>query len=182
MICGARIVVSLALVVVAMTAACSTAPTTQQAKDDLVRDAASALTALDREIPGVLSLVRGSYGYAMFPSVSKGGLGLGGAYGRGVVYAQGRLIGYADVTQGSLGLQVGGQTYRQLIVFDDKAALDRFTQGRFDLAADTSAIVIQPGYAERVRLTEGATMFSRPIAGLMGELAMAGQQFSFVPR
>ncbi len=181
MIRSARVTVSLALVV-AMTAACSTAPATQQAKDDLVRDAANALTALDREIPGVESLVRGRYGYALFPSISKGGLGLGGAYGRGVVYAQGHLIGYADVTQGSLGLQVGGQTYRQLIVFDDKMALDRFTQGRFDLSADTSAVMIQPGYAESVQSIEGVTMFSRPIGGLMGELAMAGQQFSFVPR
>jgi Las17-binding protein actin regulator len=165
-----------------MMVACSTAPATQEGKDDLVRQAAAALTAWNREIPGVEGFARWNYGYALFPEIAKGGVGLGAAYGRGVVYAQGQHIGYADLSQGSVGLQLGGQTYQELIVFDDKAALERFKEGGFALSADTSAVLIKPGYAASVGFTEAATIFLKPIGGLMGEMVMAGQQLTFVPR
>src|SRR5262245_3928897 len=100
-------------------AACSTAPSTQEGKDDLVRQAAAALSAWNQEVPGVEALARGSYGYALFPEIGKGGIGLGGAYGRGVVYERGQHVGYADLLEGSIGLQLGGQSLQELIVFDD---------------------------------------------------------------
>src|SRR5262249_50990679 len=100
----------------------------------------------------------------------------------GVVYAQGQHIGYADLSEGSLGLQLGGQSYQELIVFDDVRALDRFKQGRFALSADTSAVVIKPGYAASVGSIDGATGFLKPNGGLMGELVLAGRQLTFVPK
>ena len=163
-------------------AACSTAPPTQEGKDDLVREAAAALTAWNQEVPGVEAFARGSHAYALFPEIGKGGIGLGGAYGRGVVYAGGQHIGYADLSEGSLGLQLGGQSYQQLIVFDDARALDRFKQGRFALSAETSAVAIKPGYAASLRTVEGVTVFSKPNGGLMRELVLAGQRLTFVPR
>jgi lipid-binding SYLF domain-containing protein len=177
----ARVGISLALVIGLMVA-CSTAPTTPEGKDDLVRRAAAALTAWNREIPGVEAFARGSYGYALFPEIAKGGLGLGAAYGRGVIFAQGRHIGYVDLSQASLGLQAGGQTYQELIVFDDRAALDRFRQDRLDLSAETSCVLIKPGYAESIRLVKGVTVFFKPLGGVMGEMVMAGQRFTFAPR
>src|SRR5262249_54535439 len=78
---------ALAALIIPTMVACSTAPTTQEGKDDLVRKAAAALTAWNQEIPGIERFTRGSYGYAMFPEIGKGGAGLGWAYGRGVVYA-----------------------------------------------------------------------------------------------
>jgi len=172
----------LLVLVIGMMVACSTAPTTQEGKDDLAREAAAALTAWNQEVPGVEGYARSSYGYALFPGIGKGGIGLGMAYGRGVVYSEGQLIGYADLSEGSVGLQLGGQAFQELIVFDDKAAFERFTQGRFAVSADTSAVLIAPGWAARVRLAEGATVFFKPIGGLMGELTLAGQQLSFVPK
>jgi lipid-binding SYLF domain-containing protein len=173
--------VPLALVI-GLIVACSTAPTNQEGKDDLVRQAAAALTAWDQEVPGVEVFARSSYGYALFPEIARGGIGLGGGYGRGVLYAQGQHIGYADLSQGSLGFLVGGQAYQELIVFDDKAALERFKQGRFDVSADSSGVLITWGYTDRVAFIEGATVFLKPIGGALVEVTMSGQRFTFVPR
>jgi lipid-binding SYLF domain-containing protein len=118
----------------------------------------------------------------LFPEIARGGIGLGGGYGRGVLYAQGQHIGYADLSQGSLGFLVGGQAYQELIVFDDKAALERFKQGRFDVSADSSGVLITWGYTDRVAFIEGATVFLKPIGGALVEVTMSGQRFTFVPR
>jgi lipid-binding SYLF domain-containing protein len=181
MIRKARVGVPLALVI-GMMVACSTAPTSQAGKDDLVKRAAATLTAWNQEVPGVESFARWSFGYALFPEIAKGGIGLGAGYGRGVVYAQGQHIGYADLSQGSLGLLVGGQVYQELIVFDDNAALARFKQGGFDVSADSSGVLITWGYTERVASMGGATVFLKPIAGALAEVTMSGQRFRFVPR
>src|SRR4030095_17083613 len=91
------------------------------------------------EAPAVGALVKRSYGYSLFPNVVKGGLVVGGAYGRGVVYERGQHSGYSDLSQGSVGLQVGGQSFSELLVFENKEALERFKAGRFGFAAGASA-------------------------------------------
>ena len=181
MINSARASILVALVIWCM-AACSTAPRSPEGRDDLVRRAAAALTAWNQQIPGVEGFARQSVGYAMFPEVAKGGVGIGGAYGRGVVYEQGQHIGYAGLSQGTLGLQFGGQTYQELIVFDDRAALERFKQGRFDLSATTSAVLVKWGYAASVGPVGGATVFFKPLGGFMREMVVAGQSLTFAPR
>ncbi len=90
---------------------CSTAPSTVGGRDELLQQATSTLGEMNREDSGLDELTKKAYGYALFPQVAKGGLVLGGGYGRGVVYEQGQHIGYADLSQASFGLQVGGQTY-----------------------------------------------------------------------
>ena len=179
MVWTARIVVALAFAIGGL-GGCSTAPGTREAKDELVRQAAAALNEWNREIPGVEGFAQRSYGYAMFPEIAKGGIGIGAAYGRGVVYEQGRHIGYADVTHGSLGAQVGGQAYQQLVVFDGTAALERFKRGGLDFSADTSGVLLTTGYAAHVQFIEGVTIFSRPLGGAMGEASMGAQRFTFV--
>jgi lipid-binding SYLF domain-containing protein len=178
---GSVRIVRLALVL-GLVVGCSTAPRTQEGKDDLVRQAAAALSDWNRQVPGIESFARGSYGYVMFPGIGKGGAGIGAAYGRGVVYAEARHIGFADVSQGSLGLLIGGQSYQELIVFDDKAALERFKQGQFDLSADSTAVLIAPGYTGRIRFIEGVTVLFRPVGGLMAEATVSGQRFTFVDK
>jgi lipid-binding SYLF domain-containing protein len=176
--CRARIV-RLALVL-GLVVGCSTAPRTQEGKDGLVRDAAAALSDWNRQAPGIESFARGGYGYVMFPGIGKGGIGIGAGYGRGVVYAESRHIGFADVSKGSLGLLIGGQSYQELIVFDDKAALERFKQGQFDLSADSTGVLATWGYTTRVRLIGGVTVFFRPIGGVMAEVTVDAQRFTFV--
>jgi hypothetical protein len=108
----------------------------------------------------------------MFPSIGKGGLGLGAAYGRGVVWEQGEHLGYADPSHAPVGLQAGGQAYQALVVFDGKAALERFKQGGLDFSADSSAVLLEGGYVATLRFVDGVTVFSRPIGGAMGEASI----------
>jgi ABC transporter substrate binding protein len=140
------------------------------------------MSEMSREDPGLDELVRRGYGYALFPEISKGGLVFGGAYGRGVVYEQGQHIGYADLSQASFGLQVGGQTYSELVVFENKAALEGLKQGRVDLAADASAVILKTGAAVGARFVEGVAVIVRPIGGAMAEATVGGQQVTYMPK
>ncbi len=161
---------------------CSTAPSTREGRDDLLQQATATMGEMSSEDPALDELVRKGYGYALFPEVAKGGLVFGGAYGRGVVYEQGQHIGYADLSQASFGLQVGGQTYSELIVFENKAALEGLKQGRFDLAADASAVILKAGAAVSAEFVEGVAVIVRPIGGAMAEATVGGQQMTYVPK
>ncbi len=161
---------------------CSTAPTTQEGRQELVEQATATLREMGQEDPGVESLSRRGYGYALFPEVTKGGLVFGGGYGRGVVYEQGQHIGYASLTQGSVGLQVGGQTYSELIVFENKAALDRFKENRLDFTADASAIIATNGAAANAQFIDGIVVVITPVSGGMAQAAVGGQQITYVPK
>ena len=161
---------------------CSTAPSTVGGRDELLQQATSTLGEMNREDSGLDELTKKAYGYALFPQVAKGGLVLGGGYGRGVVYEQGQHIGYADLSQASFGLQVGGQTYSELVVFENKAALERLKQGRVDLAADASAVILKTGAAANARFVDGFAVFIRPIGGAMAEATVGGQQVTYVPK
>jgi len=178
---GSARIVGLA-VVFGLVVGCSTAPRTQEARDELVRDAAVALSDWNRQAPGIESFAWAGYGYVMFPGIGKGGVGIGAGYGRGVVYEHTRHVGFADLSQGSLGLLIGGQSYQELIVFDDKATMERFKHGQFDLSADSTGVMVKWGYTTRVRLIEGVTVFFRPIGGAMVEATVSGQRFSFVDK
>src|SRR5262249_5853361 len=83
--------------------------------------ASSALKTLD---PSLQQQIASAYGYAIFPAVAKGGAIVGGAYGRGEVYEQGKMVGWADLTQATIGAQLGGQSFSELILFENKAALE----------------------------------------------------------
>lgn len=161
---------------------CSTAPVTQEGRDELVQQATATMTQMSAGDPGVDSLIRRSYGYALFPEVTKGGLVFGGGYGQGVVYAQGQHIGYASLAQASFGLQVGGHTYRELIVFENKAALDRFRENRLDFTADAEAFLADNGAAANAQFIDGIVVVVTPLAGAMAQAAIGGQQITYVPK
>jgi lipid-binding SYLF domain-containing protein len=161
---------------------CSTAPTTTTERDELARKAHAEHQEWNKLDPGLEALANKSYGFAFFPEITKGGLVVGGAYGRGVVYEQGQPIGYADVTQGSVGLQAGGQTYSELIVLENKAAMERFKQNKVDFGADASAVIAKTGAAANARFVDGVAVFVRPTAGAMAEAALGGQRVTYVPK
>jgi lipid-binding SYLF domain-containing protein len=158
---------------------CATAPTSRADRDALLAEATASLQQMRTEDPALGELVRRGYGYALFPKVTKGGLGVGGAYGRGVVYEQGRHVGYSDVSQASVGLQAGGQTFSELLLFESKDALDRFKAGQFNFAADASAVVLESGTATNVAFVNGVAVVVRPIGGAMVEAALGGQKFAY---
>jgi len=170
------------ILVTGLLISCSTAPSTPGDRDVLLQQATTTMTEMSREDPGLDELTKKGYGYALFPEVAKGGLIFGGGYGRGVVYEQGQHIGYADLSQASFGLQVGGQTYSELIVFENKAALERLKQGRVELAADASAVILKTGAAANARFFDGFAVFVKPIGGAMAEASIGGQQVTYVPK
>ena len=176
-----RCTTALALVVTiaGLLASCATAPATREDKAALVAEATSRWQQMRVADPSLGALVQRGYGYALFPDVGKAGLGVGGAYGRGVVYERGQHIGYADLTQGTIGAQVGGQSFSELLVFEHKAALDRFKAGEFGFAAGASAVVLKSGVATNPNFVDGVAVVVEPIGGVMVEAAIGGQQFTY---
>lgn len=161
--------------------ACSTAPQSEEGRSTLVADAQAALAGMKADDPSLDEFIMSGHGYAIFPSVGKGGVGLGGAYGKGVVYEGDRLLGYTDLTQATIGLQLGGQSYSELIVFENEMALRDFTSGDLEFAAQASAVALKAGASADAEFTDGVAVFTRPIGGLMYEASIGGQQFDFVP-
>ena len=175
-------VITAICVAAGLLAGCSTAPPSSSEKDELSRKAQAERQEWNKLDPGIEALAKKSHGFAFFPEITKGGLVFGGAYGRGVVYEAGQMSGYADVTQASFGLQAGGQTYAELIVFEDKAALDRFKQNRTDFGANASAIIAETGAATNARFVDGVAVFVRPTVGAMAEASLGGQRTTYVAK
>ncbi|MFV8369687.1 YSC84-related protein [Flavobacterium sp. LB2R40] len=120
-----------------------------------------------------------AYGYAIFPNVGKGGFGIGGAAGNGVVYEQNKLVGMAKLSQVSIGFQAGGQAYREVIFFESKNDLERFKNSRFEFSAQASAVAVTAGASANVKYTDGVMVFTMQKGGLMYEAAIGGQKFKF---
>ncbi len=163
-------------------AGCTTAPLSPESRAALLDHATLAMQDMNRMDPGVAALVGKGYGYALFPEVVKAGLGIGGGYGQGVVYEQGQHVGYADLTLGSVGPQIGGQTFSELIVFENKAALDRFKLSPVDFTAGVAAMILQNAAAVNATFIDGIAVVVRPITGAMAEATIGGQQFKYVPK
>lgn len=159
--------------------ACVTAPVSVEGKADIERDAANTLAAAKAADPTLGSVINGSAGYAVFPKVGKAAAGVGGAYGKGVLYQGGRAVGYCDLTQATVGLQLGGQTYAEIIAFETKSAVETFKQGNFRFTAQATAVALKSGAGANAKYQDGVAVFTMDEAGLMYEAAVGGQKFSY---
>jgi lipid-binding SYLF domain-containing protein len=142
-----------------------------------------------------------SYGYAVFPTIGKGGVGVGGAHGKGRVYARGAHVGDTTVTQLTIGFQLGGQAYSQIIFFEDERSFTEFTSGNFEFGAQATAVAITAGASAQATTTgtgagasggqsdakaigdyyKGMAVFTIAKGGLMYEASVGGQKFSYKP-
>ena len=118
-------------------------------------------------------------GFAVFPNIAKAGLGFGGARGSGEVFEDGKVIGSTTVTQLSFGFQLGGQAFSQIIFFQNKRDIDRFTDGNFEFGASASAALITEGANASVDYTNGVAVMTFSKGGLMYEASIGGQKFTF---
>ena len=118
-------------------------------------------------------------GYAVFPNIGKGGFGIGGARGKGEVFEKGNVIGSTILTQVSIGFQLGGQAFSQIIFFKDKKSLDRFTEGNFEFGASASAALITEGANASADYSDGVAVLTFSKGGLMYEASIGGQKFSY---
>lgn len=166
----------------ALMTGCHTTPTTEGGRQTLEQDAQAALTRMTTRDPSLRPFLDRAYGYVIFPSIGKGGAIVGGAYGRGVVYQGGRAEGYADVTQASIGLQLGGQSYTQLIAFQDLATFNQFKANTLTFSANASAVAIKAGAGAATQFQNGTAVFTDSETGLMGEASIGGQQLRYQPR
>jgi lipid-binding SYLF domain-containing protein len=165
--------------VAGLLAGCATAPASRPERETLLTDSVMALKRMSAEDRGVAALVKRGSGYALFPTVTKGGLVVGGARGQGVLYEQGRHTAYCDLTQATVGAQAGAQTFSELLVFEHKAALDRFKAGQLTFAADASAVALRAGVATAdIPFVDGVAVAVSPLSGVMVEAAIGGQQFT----
>ncbi len=122
-----------------------------------------------------------AYGYAVFPTIGKAGVGVGGAYGKGRVYEKGKYVGDTSVTQLSIGFQLGGQGYSQIVFFQDQRAYKEFTSGNFEFGADANAVAITATTAGGA-YNKGMATFTVVKGGLMYEASISGQKFSYKAR
>ena len=122
---------------------------------------------------------REAAGFAVFPNIAKAGLGIGGARGNGEVFEDGKVIGSTTVTQLSFGFQLGGQAFSQIIFFQNKRDIDRFTDGNFEFGASASAALITEGANASVDYANGVAVMTYSKGGLMYEASIGGQKFTF---
>jgi lipid-binding SYLF domain-containing protein len=125
------------------------------------------------------SLFENAYGYVIFPNVGKGGIGVGGAAGNGVVYERNNVIGMAKLSQVSVGFQAGGQAYREVIFFETQKELDRFKGSQLEFSAEVSAVAVTAGASAKAKYTKGVMVFTMQKGGLMYEASVGGQKFKF---
>ncbi len=163
-------------------AGCETAPATSNERSILEEQAEFTLGMMQKQEPDLDPLLAKAYAYAVFPTVSKGGLIAGGVYGRGVVYQHGVLTGYADLSQATIGGQIGGQTYSELLIIEDEPAMNRLKTGKLSFETNLSAIALQKGTAQHAKYKNGVIVFIRPQGGLMAEATIGGQQFTYIPK
>lgn len=148
------------------------------------------------------SFFENSHGYAVFPTIGKGGIGIGGAYGKGRVDIGGKYVGNTSMKQLSIGFQLGGQAYSQIIFFKDKRAFDEFSGGNFEFGAQASAVAITAGASAAATTTgssagasggkkdattvgkyhKGMAVFTVAKGGLMYEATIGGQKFKYKPK
>ena len=146
---------------------------------DPTTEAREAVAVFQKSDPGLDRFVRSSAGYAVFPSVVKGGFGVGGAGGSGVVFEQGEPVGKTSLAQVTVGLQLGGQAYSEIIFFENAAALSDFKKGNFALAAQVSAVALSAGASANAKYQSGVAVFTLTKTGLMYEASVGGQKFSY---
>lgn len=170
------------------------------AGDRKVEDYSSTIAEF-KKIPEVAKFFAGAYGYAVFPTIGKGGLGVGASHGKGQVYAQGKVVGFTATTDLSIGFQAGGQAYSQIIFFENAEALKKFTSGNFEFGVSASAIAVQANASAKsgtegtgadasssktadkathnAAYQDGVVVFTMAKGGLMYAATIAGQKYSY---
>jgi len=152
----------------------------QNAKDEkIIEDCKKAKTEFIKTDNLMQSLFKDSYGYVIFPNVGKGAIGIGGAAGNGIAFEEGKMIGAAKMKQLSIGFQLGGQAYREVIFFENEEAMTRFKENNFEFSAQASAVTVKKGATANVKYREGVMVFSQQKGGLMYEASIGGQKFDF---
>jgi len=139
----------------------------------------NTIAAFKKKDPGLQKFFDTSVGYAVLPTVGKGAIGVGGAHGTGELLVGGKAIGKVSMTQVTIGFQLGGQAYSEIIFFETQNTLDGFKNGDFAFAAQATAVALASGASANAAYRNGVAVFTAVKGGLMYEASLGGQKFSF---
>lgn len=167
--------------VLALSALLLSACATRPSDDSLIRESRAALDRFVDHDPGLTSWIDHAHAYVIFPDVAKGGFGVGGGFGRGIVFERGEPIGRATVSQATVGAQIGAQSYSQIIFFQDDAALRTFQRENLEFSAQATAVAATAGAAATTSYERGVAVFILVRGGLMAEASVGGQRFRYEP-
>jgi lipid-binding SYLF domain-containing protein len=156
-----------------------TAQAGKKDKEELTEKVKEAREAFYEKDEGLKKLFSDAAGYVIFPSVAKGGLGVGAATGRGQLFEDGKIQGEAKLTQVTVGFQAGGQAYSEVILFEDQTSLDNFKKGNFEFSAQVSAVAATAGVSENAKYEKGLMVLTVAKGGLMYEASVGGQKFKY---
>jgi len=148
-------------------------------KDEMELSVAKSILSAKAKDPTLANWFKTAAAYVVFPRVGKGGIGIGGARGKGLVIQGDTTIGRASLTQLTVGLQLGGQVYSEYVFFRDQTALDDFKRGNFELGAQVSAVALTSGASADADYSKGVAVFTIADGGLMYEASVGGQKFKF---
>lgn len=147
----------------------------------LVSEAKATIQTFKKTDPKLEKFFGSAAGYAVFPTIAKGAIGVGGAGGDGVLFVGGQPVGKSSMGQVTVGLQLGGQSYSEIIFFETASALSDFKKGNFALAAQASAVALSAGASADAKYEKGVAVFTATKGGLMYEASVGGQKFGYEP-
>ncbi len=155
---------------------CNTVPESPESKNVLSAQVDEAISVFKNRDPEIQRFFDKSYGYAVFPKVFKGAFLVGGAYGKGKVYEQNKMIGYSDLSQATLGFSFGGEYFREIVFFREKEDLDKFKAEEYTFSAQVTGVAIKSGVAAKADYRDGMAVFITADKGLMVDASLGGQK------
>jgi lipid-binding SYLF domain-containing protein len=153
----------------------------ERERETLTTDVTDAIALFKKTDEGIGQLFDTSAGYVVFPKIAKGAAGIGAARGKGQLFEKGNLVGEASLTQVTIGLQLGGQVYSEVIFFETAESLKSFKEGNFEFSAQVSAVAAAEGASRNAKYQHGVLVFTLARTGLMYEASVGGQKFSYRP-
>ena len=158
-------------------------PYTLRAQDveaeKLISESSKAKAAFIKKDPSMATLFASADGYVIFPKIGKGGFIIGGARGNGILYEKGKAAGLVKSGQVTVGAQIGGKSYREVIFFENQDAIDRMKDSKMEFSAQVSAVAVESGVSQNAKYTEGVSVFTQDLGGLMAEATIGGQKFDY---
>ncbi len=148
----------------------------------LTNDSKETLQLMIQKTPKLEIFQEESYGYVIFPKVTKAAIGIGGAAGKGIVFKEHEVVGVSKLKQATVGLQFGGQQYSEVIFFENEEAFEKFINGKLKFDAQASAVAIKSGTSIDLAYQKGVAIFTMSKGGLMYEASLGGQHFKYVAK
>ena len=171
----------LAMLAAPMFGCATNSPSSPSERSAMQDESRAALDRIEAQDTGVRDILNHAYAYVIFPDVGEAAVGIGGAHGRGYAYQGGQLVGTATLNEGSVGVQAGGATYAELIIFQSDEPFNKLRNNVFSFAADANAVIVKSGAATQTQFNHGVEVFVLPKGGFEAGVAIKGQKFEFMP-